>query len=47
MFANQDKEMNLNISSILVVEEMAKGIIDKSDINCKFYESAEYVSDPM
>ena len=36
--------MMLNISHILVVEEIAKGPIDKSDVECKFYESAEDVS---
>ena len=46
LFANQDKVMKLNISAILIVEEIAKGITDKSDIECKFYESAEDVPDP-
>ena len=46
MSANQDVVMKLNISPISVVEEMAKCIIDKSDIECKFYESAEDVPDP-
>ena len=34
------------ISLISVVEEMAKDIRDKSDVECKFYESAEDVPDP-
>ena len=29
-----------------IVEEMAKNIRDKSDVECKFYESAEDVPDP-
>ena len=29
-----------------IVEEMAKNIRDKSDIECKFYETAEVVPDP-
>ena len=29
-----------------VVEEMAKDIRNKSDVECKFYESAEDVPDP-
>ena len=38
--------MKLNISPISVVEEIAKGIVDKFDIECKFYESAEDNPDP-
>ena len=45
LFDNQDEIMTLNISPILVVEEMSKSIADKSDIEFKFYESAEDVSD--
>ena len=47
LFANQDEVMKLNMSPISVVEEMAKWIIDKSDIECKLYESAEDVPDPI
>ena len=36
--------MKLNISPIPVVEEMANGIIDKSDIECKFFYSARDLS---
>ena len=36
----------MGISPISVVEEMAKDIRDKSDVECKFYESAEDVPDP-
>ena len=35
--------MDLGISSISVVEEMAKDIRDNCDVECKFYESAEDV----
>ena len=37
---------DLGISPISVVEEMAKDIRDKSDVDCKFYQSAEDVPDP-
>ena len=46
LFENQNKIMDLGISPISVVEEMAKDIKDKSDVECKFYESAEDVPDP-
>ena len=46
LFENQNKITDLGISSISVVEEMAKDIRDKSDVECKFYESAEDVPDP-
>ena len=36
----------MGISPISIVEEMAKDIRDKSDVECKFYESAEDVPDP-
>ena len=36
----------MGIYPISVVEEMAKDIRDKSDVECKFYESAEDVPDP-
>ena len=37
---------DLGIYLISVVEEMAKDIRDKSDVECKFYESARDVPDP-
>ena len=37
---------DLGISPILIVEEMAKDIRDKSDVVCNFYQSAEDVPDP-
>ena len=45
-FENQSEIMNLGISPISIVEEMTKDIRDKSDVECKFYQSAEDVSDP-
>ena len=36
----------MGISPISIVEEMATAISDKSDVECKFYESAEDVPDP-
>ena len=36
----------MGISSVSVVEEMAKEIRDKSDVVCNFYQSAEDVPDP-
>ena len=36
----------MGISPISIVEEMAKKITDKSDVECNFYQSAEDVPDP-
>ena len=36
----------MSISPISIVEEMAEDIRDKSDVECKFYQSAEDVPDP-
>ena len=36
----------MGISPISVFEQMAKDIGDKSDVKCKFYQSAEDVPDP-
>ena len=38
--------MDLGISPISIVAEMAKEIKDKSDIECNFYQSAEDVPNP-
>ena len=38
--------MDVDICPISIVEEMAKQIRDKSDVECNFYQSAEDVSDP-
>ena len=46
LFENQSEITDLGISPISIVEEMAKDIRDKSDVECKFYESAEDVPDP-
>ena len=46
MFENRNEITDLGISPISVVEEMANDIRDKSDVECKFYESAEDVPDP-
>ena len=46
LFENQNEITDLGISPISIVEEMAKEIRDKSDVDCNFYESAEDVPDP-
>ena len=47
MIVRKPKRNNgLGVSPISIVEEMAKDIRDKSDVECKFYESGEYVPDP-
>ena len=46
LFENQNEITDLGFSSISVVEEMAKNIRDKSDDECKFYDTAEDVPDP-
>ena len=46
MFENQNEITDLGVSPISVVEEMAKNIRDKPDVECKFYESADDVPDP-
>ena len=46
LFENQNEITDFGISLISVVEEMAKEIRDKSDVECNFYHSAEDVSDP-
>ena len=45
LFENQNEITYLGISSISVVEEMAKEIRDKFDVECIFYHSAEDVPD--
>ena len=47
LFENQNEITDFGISPISVVEEMTKYIRDKSDVECKFYQSAEYVPDPI
>ena len=46
LFENQHEIMDLDISPISIVEEMAKEIRYKSDVVCNFYQSAEDVPDP-
>ena len=46
LFENQNDITDLRISPISIVEEMEKDIRDKSDVEGKFYESAEDVPDP-
>ena len=46
LFENQNEITDLVVSPISVVEEMAKNIRGKSDVECKFYESADDVPDP-
>ena len=46
IFENQNKITDLSISPISIIKEMAKEIRDKSDVECKFYQSAEDVPDP-
>ena len=46
MFENQNEIADFGISPISIGEEMAKEIRDKSDVECKFYQSAEDVPDP-
>ena len=46
LFGNQNEITDMGVSPISVVEEIAKNIRDKSDIECKFYETAEVVPDP-
>ena len=46
LFENQSEITDLGIFPISIVEEMAKDIRDKFDVECKFCESAEDVPDP-
>ena len=46
LFENQNEITHLGVSPISVVEEMAKNIRGKSDVECKFYELTEDVPDP-
>ena len=47
LFENQNEVKDFGISSISIVEEMAKEIKDKSDAVCNFYQSAVDVPDPQ
>ena len=46
LFENQNEITDLDIFPISIVEEIAKDIRDKSDVECKFDETAEDVPDP-
>ena len=46
MFENKNEITDLGISLISVVEEMAKDIREKFNVECTFYESAEDVPGP-
>ena len=45
LFENQNEITDMGISPISIVDEMAKEIRDKFDVECNFYQSAEYVPD--
>ena len=45
LFETQNEITDLGISPTSIVEEMAKEIRDKSDVECNFYKSAEDVPD--
>ena len=45
MFENQNEITDLGVSPISVVDEMARNVRDKSDVECTFYETAEDVPD--
>ena len=45
LFENQNEITDLGISPISIVEEMAKEIRNKSDVECNFYQSADDVLD--
>ena len=38
--------MQLNLSPVILLEEMVKNQTQKSDIECKFFENASDVPDP-
>ena len=46
LFENQKEITDLGISAISIIEEMAKEIRDKYDVECNLYQSAEDVPDP-
>ena len=46
LFENQNEITDLSISSISIVDEMAKEFRDKSDVMCNFYQLAEDVPEP-
>ena len=46
LFENQNEITDLGVSPISFVEERAKNIRNKSDLDCNFYQSADDVPDP-
>jgi len=45
-FDNQQEIQKLNVSPSALIEEMAKNLTRKSDIDCEFYETSHDVPDP-
>ena len=43
LFENQNEIMQLSLSLVILLEEMAKNQTQKSDIECKFFENASDV----
>jgi len=46
LFNNQQEIQKLNVSPSALIEEMAKNLNRKSDIDCEFYETSHNVPDP-
>lgn len=46
LFDNQDEVKSLNVNPSCVIEEMAKSLDIKSDMECKFFETSNDVPDP-
>lgn len=46
LFDNQDEIMKLNLSPTCVIEEMAKNLQKKSEIESEFFETSDAVPDP-
>ena len=46
LFDNQNEIMQLNLSPVILLGEMAKNQTQKSDIDCKFFENASDMPDP-
>jgi hypothetical protein len=47
LFDNRDEIVRLGVSPTAVVQEMSKNIQQKSDIDCKFFETSDDVPDPQ
>ena len=46
LLENQNEITDLGISPTSIIDEMAKEVRDKSDVECNFYQSVEDVPDP-